>query len=359
MADQKPTLEWFGATTFRLKAKGMTVFLDSWLERPAPLKSYLTIGQVTECDYILISHAHFDHLPGADRLAKNTGAIIIGNGEAIAVMRKAGVPDAQLVAVAGGERIPLFTKAQRDEAVQMAAAADASAVSAGPRHGPPKGTRGPPVPDEKLAKLVIHAWPSLHCLGLPVPHADIPQTIDTATVYTGALSTYSCTLDLTRALTYGFGNLIKASEHPPWLSDEMKVFIAYMKDRETNQYSFYDGGQIMYNILIDDQTLLWNGHLGAYEGILRNIQPRPNVAVLGIAGRGNLNGRPFDGSAAEFAVQEVKWLGEPSKLVWCLHDEGAINPKFIKTDAATKLVEKETKTKVIALEHNTVWNIFN
>src|ERR1700712_3159969 len=49
-----------GATTFRLKANGITCFLDTWLERPASLKHFLSIDDVTECDYIFISHAHFD-----------------------------------------------------------------------------------------------------------------------------------------------------------------------------------------------------------------------------------------------------------------------------------------------------------
>lgn len=54
------TLEWFGGTTFRLKAKGLTVFLDSFLERPPTMETYMKIADVEECDYILISHAHFD-----------------------------------------------------------------------------------------------------------------------------------------------------------------------------------------------------------------------------------------------------------------------------------------------------------
>lgn len=76
---EKSTLEWFGkiiieqklvsqlinlmligATTFRLKTNGLTIFLDTWLERPSNIKSYLAIDDVTECDYIFISHAHFD-----------------------------------------------------------------------------------------------------------------------------------------------------------------------------------------------------------------------------------------------------------------------------------------------------------
>lgn len=49
-----------GATTFRLKVKGLTIFLDTWLERPSSIPTYLKVEDVEECDYIFISHAHFD-----------------------------------------------------------------------------------------------------------------------------------------------------------------------------------------------------------------------------------------------------------------------------------------------------------
>ena len=102
-------------------------------------------------------------LPGADRLAKATGAIIVANGEAISVMRIAGVPESQLMAVAGGERIPIFTAAQRCEAIECA---EKAAVTAGPPgppgHGQRRGPPGPPMPDPETAPITVHAWPSLH-----------------------------------------------------------------------------------------------------------------------------------------------------------------------------------------------------
>jgi L-ascorbate metabolism protein UlaG (beta-lactamase superfamily) len=54
------TIEWFGATTYRLRTKGLTIFLDTWLERPSTLPVFLRLDDVKEADYIFISHAHFD-----------------------------------------------------------------------------------------------------------------------------------------------------------------------------------------------------------------------------------------------------------------------------------------------------------
>lgn len=156
-------------------------------------------------------------------------------------MRGAGVPEHQLVPVSGGERIPLFTKAQRDEAASK------------PQHGLPGA---PPQPDSSTAPIVIHAWPSLHAL---MPDGDIrnfPESFDSGTVYTGSANKFACTLDITRALTYGIGGLLKVPQFPAEMPDEAKSFFTWMKDREYNRYSYIDGGQILYNFLFGSKVML-------------------------------------------------------------------------------------------------------
>jgi hypothetical protein len=59
-------------------------------------------------DWIVVGHSHFDHLWGAERIAKRTGATIIGSHETVRIMEKEGVPLAQLLPVGGGERIQLL-----------------------------------------------------------------------------------------------------------------------------------------------------------------------------------------------------------------------------------------------------------
>ncbi|KAJ4024606.1 hypothetical protein NW766_000845 [Fusarium irregulare] len=326
---EKTTLEWFGATTFRLRTRGVTIFLDTWLDKPSVLPALLSVDEVTEADYILISHAHFDHLPGADRIAIKTGAIVIANNEAINLLRKAGVPEGQLLPVQGGERIPLFTKKVRDDPALQA-----------------PGLPGAPTrPLHTHAALSVDVWPSLHCF-MPEDH---PEVIDTATVYTGSASPYSCTLDITMGMKYGLlkiGHLMP----PEKLTLGHRSFIEYVNDSK-NVFSHCDGGQLMFNLLIGKKALLWSAHLGGYEGILRDLEPKPDIAIMAVAGRANLNGRPFDGSAAEFASMKVEWLRCPEKVIWCLHDEACIPPWSINTRAATEAVEKNGKTKVLELEY--------
>ncbi|VZH92554.1 unnamed protein product [Fusarium fujikuroi] len=345
------TLEWFGATTFRLRTRGVTIFLDTWLDRPSILKTYLPVDDVEEADYIFISHAHFDHLPGADRIAIKTGAIVIANNEAINLLREAGVPEQQLLPVQGGERIPLFTRETWNKANS-----DPSLLCPAPPGAPRR-------PLDELAALSVDVWPSLHCI-MPADH---PEVIDTATVYKGSASPYSCTLDITIGMKYG---LLKIGEllPPEKLTPGHRSFIEYVSDRKRNVFSHSDGGQLMFNFVIGEKALLWSAHLGGYEGILRDLQPKPDIAILAIAGRANLNGRPYDGSAAEFAALKVGWLGNPSQVIWCLHDEAyvvlpkqmlngrplinrrCIPPWRIKTEAATKAVEANGKTKVLAMD---------
>ncbi|KAJ5815198.1 hypothetical protein N7474_006975 [Penicillium riverlandense] len=314
-----------GATTFRLRVAGLTIFHDTWLNRPSLLPQALNINDITDVDYILISHAHFDHLPGADVIAKRTDAIVIANGEAINRLRDAGVPETQLLPVAGGERVPLFTREMR-----LAAAAASPTI---PLHqgNPPTA---PAEPHHTLAVAEVHIWPSLHCL-LPGSHKTLPDVFDTGVPYDGEATPFDGTLDVTRGMKYGLFRLRELVSVEAIAGDEkLRCFLEWLEDRGEgrNVMSACDGGQLMFHVLrrggasaagagIWKGGILFNAHLGAYEGIMKTIRPRPNLVVQGIAGRANLNGRPFNGSAADFATELLRWVGEPERVIWCLHDE--------------------------------------
>src|SRR3546814_18619816 len=87
------TLDWYGCATYRLTIGGLVVFLDTYMDRPAGAPAVgLTTAEVTEADYALIGHSHWDHLAGADVIAKQTGALVIGSHESARVVRDGGVP---------------------------------------------------------------------------------------------------------------------------------------------------------------------------------------------------------------------------------------------------------------------------
>jgi L-ascorbate metabolism protein UlaG (beta-lactamase superfamily) len=88
--------------------------------------------------------------------------------------------------------------------------------------------------------------------------------------------------------------------------------------------SDHDGGQLIYLIETPYGSILWSASSGCWTPILRELHP--DVALLALAGRPNVNGEPFQGSMAEFIVRQVEML-RPGQVVFCHHD--AFLPPFM------------------------------
>lgn len=58
---------------------------------------------ITRADFILVHHAHFDHLSDVPYIAKKTGAKVVGTETTCNILRAYGIPDEQLYPVRGGE----------------------------------------------------------------------------------------------------------------------------------------------------------------------------------------------------------------------------------------------------------------
>lgn len=353
MSDTAVVLEWFGVTTFRLRACGLTIFLDCWLDKPKTFTKHITLEEAVKdgVDYIFISHAHFDHLPGTSALAKATGAVIIANCEAISLCRADGVPEQQLQRVSGGERIPCFTK-------HVLQAASRGEIDTAPDL--PNAAKRPHV---KHAALTVQVWPGLHCLLPNAPSVVLPDELHTGALPASPLDALSAdfasTADITRLMEYGFlkiANLVPAEDR----DRHMKSLIAWLEScSEPNKgcLSACDGGNLMYNILLPtasgQKALLWNAQLGYYAGILQTLDPKPDFAILSVAGQGNLNGRPVSYSAADFIVEELKMLREPARVMWCLCDDSPVKPYRVITsgeEGVTSKVKRETTCQVISAE---------
>lgn len=101
-------LDWLGCATFRLEVAGLVIFLDTFMDRaPGAPDVGITSDRVTRADFALIGHSHWDHLAGADVIAGNTGARVIGSHESARVLRERGVPDEQIWRAQGGEHFRL------------------------------------------------------------------------------------------------------------------------------------------------------------------------------------------------------------------------------------------------------------
>jgi L-ascorbate metabolism protein UlaG (beta-lactamase superfamily)/enamine deaminase RidA (YjgF/YER057c/UK114 family) len=114
---------YFGAAGWEMSDGNVTVLVDPYLsrhkygggghpddDRPdysrtdvVPPDTALIDSLITDADFILIQHGHFDHLGDVPYIARKTGAKVIGTETVIMILRAYGIPADQLYAVRGGE----------------------------------------------------------------------------------------------------------------------------------------------------------------------------------------------------------------------------------------------------------------
>jgi L-ascorbate metabolism protein UlaG (beta-lactamase superfamily) len=252
------TLDWLGCATFRLTVGDVVVFLDAYLDRvPAAKPVGLSVDQVDRADWIVVGHSHFDHLFGAERIARRTGATIVGSYESVRVMQAQGIPDSQLMPVAGGETVRL------------------------------------------AENLTMKVFPSQHsCVW---SHRAMP---DAAAVCIGDLGiTYQ---EQQRRMRELFG----------WLASLGPEVIEHL--RASAQGALGDGGALVYLFETPVGSLLYQDTSGCWTGLFREL--RPDVAILAAAGRGNFDGEPIQGSLAGFVAREAELL-RPARVVLAHHDD--------------------------------------
>lgn len=252
------TLDWYGCATFRLRASGLTIFLDAYVDRvPAAAGPGLRADDVDACDWIVVGHSHFDHLYGAERILRNTRASLIGSYESVRVMEAQGIPADRMICVAGGERVDLG--------------------------------RG----------VTVSVFPSQHsCVWSQ------KQMLGAGEVCIGDLGlTWQERSQRFRELVGFFGSL----------SEDAKSHL-----RAANQGDRGDGGPLVYLFETPEGSLLYQDTSGHWTGILRDL--RPDVAILAAAGRGNVDGEPIQGSLAQFVARQAELL-RPRRIVLCHHDD--------------------------------------
>lgn len=121
------TLTWHGHSAFEIVTpKGKVLMIDPWLKNPTnPMAQggKDPLAAVAKLDYILITHAHFDHVGDAVALAKKTKARLVANFELGTNLAKLhGYPKDQMgsetlmniggeITIADGEVMVAFTPA--------------------------------------------------------------------------------------------------------------------------------------------------------------------------------------------------------------------------------------------------------
>lgn len=245
------TLDWLGTATFRLTIDDLVIFLDAYMDRvPKAPPVGLSAKDVTKADWVLVGHSHFDHIAGAEVIAKNTGAKVIGSPESCRVLREAGVPEAQLKMSSGGERHRL----------------------------------GPGV--------TVRVFPSLHACTWIL--TDVPPD-EEEHGHTG----------LTQDERAACPGLVKRIT---------ELVAAGGEDAETIRShvlgsvgSMSDGGPLVFLIETPDRAIFFQDTSGCWGGVLDGLTA--DTAILAASGRANVDGEPVQGSVAQFIAMEAKLLG--------------------------------------------------
>jgi L-ascorbate metabolism protein UlaG (beta-lactamase superfamily) len=293
----RTTLDWLGCATFRLTIGDLIIFLDAYIDRvSSATPTGITTDAVKRADWIVVGHSHFDHLYGAERIAKATGATIIGSYETVRIMEAQGVPLEQLMPVAGGEKIQL----SKD--------------------------------------VTVDVFPSQHsCVwtSQPMPASEA--------VCLGELG-----------VTYQ-----EQQEHIEKLWNQLSSLggevVSHLK--VSAQGARGDGGALLYFFETPEGSLLYQDTSGHWSGILQNL--RPDVAILAAAGRGNIDGEPIQGSLAQFVARQASLL-RPGKVVLSHHDNWlpgfsrAIDVAPIRTE----LARWAPKTQLIEMGYMEAYPIF-
>jgi L-ascorbate metabolism protein UlaG (beta-lactamase superfamily) len=81
--------------------------------------------------------------------------------------------------------------------------------------------------------------------------------------------------------------------------------------------SLHDGGALAYLMTTPQGSLLVSGSAGYWQGIFQDL--RPDVALLAISGRPNVDGEPYQGPAARYMADQVAAL-RPGRVAFCHHD---------------------------------------
>jgi L-ascorbate metabolism protein UlaG (beta-lactamase superfamily) len=252
-------LDWLGTTTFRLTVGDLVIFLDGYFDRvPAAPPVGLSTAEVERADVVLVGHSHFDHLAGVERIAKQTGATVVGSYETSRILAAEGVPQDRLVRVSGGEPIRLSDD------------------------------------------VMVRVYPSLH-----------------SCTWSGGISVSAdeeCFGDLGVTYQEREARTAASLSHVP---DDPLAVEAFNHMFELSR-TMSDGGPLAFMVETPAGSILWKDSPGHWRGVLSGL--RPDVALLGAGARPNVDGEPHQGSVASFVASEVATT-RAKRVALCHHDD--------------------------------------
>ena len=108
------SFRWLGVGGVEIKAGDQTLVIDPFFTRP-PLHKLLTGRRVASnhllasqkvavCDYIVVTHSHWDHLMDVAEVVRNTGAVACGSANTVKILASVGIPSGHIRCFAVGSQ---------------------------------------------------------------------------------------------------------------------------------------------------------------------------------------------------------------------------------------------------------------
>lgn len=110
------SFRWLGVAGLELSVNNHVMVIDPYFTRFPLWKTFfgrvepdreLIAKKIQYCDFVLITHAHFDHLMDVPDVVRNTGAIALGSPNACRLLSVCGVPNERIREIKAGDRLTL------------------------------------------------------------------------------------------------------------------------------------------------------------------------------------------------------------------------------------------------------------
>jgi L-ascorbate metabolism protein UlaG (beta-lactamase superfamily) len=109
------SFRWLGVAGVELKAGDQVLALDPFFTRPSlagffkPVipNSELAAEKLPQCNVVLVTHSHWDHLMDVPAVLQHTGAVTYGSANTCQLLRQSGVPGPQVNEIHVGEKLSL------------------------------------------------------------------------------------------------------------------------------------------------------------------------------------------------------------------------------------------------------------
>ena len=109
---ERVTLKWLGTAGWEIQIAQTKILIDPFLTRKQPVggEEWQTdepavVNVISGADYIFAGHSHADHIGDIPFIAKRFGANVIGSKTTVNLSLSAGVEQAQLTTISGGEKL--------------------------------------------------------------------------------------------------------------------------------------------------------------------------------------------------------------------------------------------------------------